>query len=317
MSKRATNKNQPENDARKPVAAKTTTPGAKKGAAVALDSVDEGRAFYVYCVGERDALARLSGAAALPDAIEDGATLELIEAEGLAAVASEVPLKDYGEGALRARLADAAWTATRALRHERVAEHFARRAGVVPLRFGSIYLKREGVARMLSDRGAQLREVLARVAGREEWGLNVYVERARLREEVTRLSARLRELSARAEASTPGQAYLLRKKIDALRDEESRAETRRAAAEVESRLSAASEATARLRVLKDEASEQGEMAARLAFLVRRESFDDFRAAAERLAAEYTPLGFRFELTGPWPPYNFAVTDEEKRVLQDD
>jgi hypothetical protein len=271
---------------------------------------EAGRAFYVYCVGERDALAALFGGA-MPDAIEDGAALELVESEGLAAVVSAVPLEDYGEGGLALRLGDAAWTATRALRHERVAEHFARRTPVVPLRFGAIYLERGGVARMLSERGAQFRAVLVRVGGREEWGLNVYVERARLREEVTRVSPRLREMSERAEGSAPGQAYLLRKKIEALRDEEGRAETRRVAAEVERRLDAASEGAARLRVLKDEASEEGELAARLAFLVRRDGFDAFRAAAETLAAEYTPLGFRFELTGPWPPYNFAEGAEVK------
>jgi hypothetical protein len=270
----------------------------------------EARAFYVYCVGERDALAPLFGGE-MPDAIEDGATLELVESEGLAAVVSAVPLEDYGEGGLALRLGDAAWTATRALRHERVAEHFARRTPVVPLRFGAIYLERERVGRMLSEKGAQLRAVLARVGGREEWGLNVYVERARLREEVTRVSPRLREMSERAEASTPGQAYLLRKKVESLRDEEARAETRRTAAEVERRLAAASDGAARLRVLKDEATEEGELAVRLAFLVRHEGFDAFRAAAEALAAEYTPLGFRFELTGPWPPYNFTEGAEGK------
>jgi len=78
-------------------------------------------------------------------------------------------------------------------------------------------------------------------------------------------------------------------------------------------MAASFEGAARLRVLKDEATEQGELAARLAFLVRRERFDDFREAAERLAAAYTPLGFRFELTGPWPAYNFAVVEEEGQV----
>ena len=273
---------------------------------------DGGRALYVYCVGERDALAPLFDAG-LPEAIEDGSGLEAIEAGGLAAVVSAVPLEVYGEGALAERLSDAAWTATRALRHERVAEHFARRAAVAPLRFGAIYLRREGVERMLAERGAQLRAVLARLGGREEWGLNVYVERARLREEVARLSARLRELAERAEGSAPGQAYLLRKKIESLRDEEARAETRRVAAEVESRLAGTSDGSVRLRVLKDEATEQGELAARLAFLVRREGFDAFRAAAERLAAAYTPHGFHFELTGPWPAYNFAVIDDEGQL----
>jgi hypothetical protein len=268
----------------------------------------DGRGLYVYCVGEREALAPLFGAE-LPESIEEGAGLEAVEAAGLSAVVSAVPLEVYGEGALDERLSDATWTATRALRHERVAEHFARRAAVVPLRFGAIYLRRGGVERMLSERAAQFREVLGRLRGREEWGLNVYVERGRLREEVTRLSARLREMAERADASTPGQAYLLRKKVEGLRDEEARAETRRVAREVEEKLAEAADGAARLRVLKDEATEQGELAARLAFLVRREGFGDFRAAAERLAADYTPLGFRFELTGPWPAYNFAVVEE--------
>ena len=292
MSKRATKKSRRE--------------GATGGAGDV-----EARAFYVYCVGESEALAPLFNEE-MPDAIEDDSRLEAVEAGGLTAVVSAVPLEVYGEGALGSRMADAAWTATRALRHQRVAEHFARRAAVAPLRFGSIYLRREGVASMLAGRASQLREVLARLGGREEWGLNVFVERARLREEVTRVSGRLRGLAAQAESATPGQAYLLRKKIEGLRDEEARAETRRVAQEVERRLAEASDGAARLRVHKDEAAEQGELAARLAFLVARDGFETFRDAAEGLAGEYTPLGFRFELTGPWPPYNFAAAGEERR-----
>ncbi|HEV3470480.1 MAG TPA: GvpL/GvpF family gas vesicle protein [Pyrinomonadaceae bacterium] len=269
-------------------------------------------ALYVYCVGFSDSLAPLVGEGG-PGAIEDAAPLELVGEGGLAAVVSAVPLADYGEEGLKARLADAAWTATRALRHERAVEHFARRAAVVPLRFGTIYLKRESVARMLAERAASLRAALARVEGREEWGVNLYVSRAVLRGEVERVSPRLRELAERAAASAPGQAYLLRKKIEAARDEETRAETRRAAAEAERRLRAVSEAAARLRVLKDEAAGQGEVAARLAFLVPRARFEEFRAAAEAVAADYAPLGFRLELTGPWPAYNFVAPGDEERL----
>jgi hypothetical protein len=272
---------------------------------------ESAQAFYVYCVGTRGALAALVGGG-LPGAIETESALELVGEGELSAVVSRVPLADYGEDALPSRLADATWTATRALRHERVVEHFARRAAVAPLRFGTIYLRREAVARMLDERGAQLASVIRRLEGRDEWGLNIYVERARLREEVKRLSARLRELEERAAAAPPGQAYLLRKKIEAARDEEARAGVRRVAAEVERRLAGASDGSARLRVLKDEATEQGELAARFAFLVPRETFDEFRASAESLAGEYTPLGFRFELTGPWPAYNFAASGEEEQ-----
>jgi hypothetical protein len=306
MSKRAPKQGR----TKKPVAERSSAGG---DASARADSAPPGDAagfgFYVYCVGRREELGPHVGAGA-PEAIETTSGLELIDAGELAAVTSRVPLEGYGEEGLASRLADPAWTATRALRHERVVEHFARQAAVVPLRFGTIYLRRESVARMLEERRAALRSVLPRLEGRDEWGVNLYVERGVLRGEVERVSPRLRELAERAAASGPGQAYLLRKKIEAARDEETRAETRRAATEVERRLAAASDGAARLRVLKDETGEQGEVAAKLAFLVARAKFGEFRAEAERLAAAYSPLGFRLELTGPWPAYNFVASGGE-------
>lgn len=289
---------------------KGRTKKASETRPAAHDDAPAGRGLYVYCVGRREELEPLFSAT-VPEAIEPDAGLELVGAGELAAVVSRVPLEDYGEEGLPARLADAAWTATRALRHERAVEHFARRTAVAPLRFGTIYLRRESVARMLKERAATLREVLARLVGREEWGVNLFVERGTLRSRIERVSPRLRELAERAASSAPGQAYLLRKKIEAARDDETRTEMRRVAAEVERRLRAASDASSRLRVLKDEAAGPDETAARLAFLVAAEGFDAFRAEAERLAAEYAPLGFRLELTGPWPAYNFVATGDEE------
>jgi hypothetical protein len=262
--------------------------------------------FYVYCIGEQEALAKVFEEA-LPAAIETDAVLEMISADTLAAVASPVPLADYGEDVLEERLGDATWTAIRAMRHEKIVEHFARRASVVPLRFGTIYLERENVAEMLSQKQADLRAIIERLRGREEWGLNVYYDRARLTENITTLSPRLREMTERASASTPGQSYLMRKKIDAMRETEARSEIKRIAGRVEGELSLVSEGAKRLRVLKDEGSAHGEVCAKFAFLVERARFDRFRAEAERLAKEHETAGFRLELTGPWPAYNFAIS----------
>ncbi|HYX43095.1 MAG TPA: GvpL/GvpF family gas vesicle protein, partial [Pyrinomonadaceae bacterium] len=173
------------------------------------------RGFYVYCVGERAALEPLFDAA-LPAPVEADASLELIADDALAAVCSVVALTDYGEEALQARLADATWTAVRAMRHERVVEHFARRASVVPLRFGTIYLARGGVEQMLAERRAELQGIIERLRGREEWCVNVYCDRAKLSAQLVLLSPRLRELSEQAARATPGQSYLLQKKIETL-----------------------------------------------------------------------------------------------------
>jgi hypothetical protein len=266
-------------------------------------------AFYVYCVGEGDTLAPLLEGD-LPAPIETPSSLEMIRGDGLAAITSAVPISDYGEQELQARLTDATWTAVRAMRHEGVVEYFARRAGVVPLRFGTIYLRRESVQKMLAERDAQFRRIIERLRGREEWGVNVYTDRAKLKAGIDGASPVLREMTERAATVTPGQAYLLRKKIETMRGDEARVAIKRVAVEVENELASVSEGAARLRVLKDEASEHGDLTVKLAFLVRCDLFDKFRAAAERLAEAHAPLGFRLELTGPWPAYNFA-NEEEK------
>jgi hypothetical protein len=263
-------------------------------------------AYYLYCVGATEALS-LIWEEEIPQPIEPGTAFVKIDNAGLSAVTSIVPLADYDEEALRERMASPTWLALRAMRHEKVVEHFSRRASVVPLRFGTIYLHRENVELMMEERHDELLAIIERLRGSEEWGLNVYSDRARLMEEIVSLSPRLRELSEQAARVSPGQSYLMRKKIDSMREAEARAETRRVAAAIEQELlSAAASASARLRVLKDEGGEQGEVAAKLAFLVQRERFADFRAAAERLAEVYAGAGFKLELTGPWPAYNFAA-----------
>ena len=244
---------------------------------------EEAAALYVYCVGERAELEPLLSDEGVPPAIEESDGLEAVGAGALAAVVSAVPLADYGEAALEARMKDAAWTATRAMRHERAVEFFARRAGVVPLRFGTIYLTRARVAAMLDERGAELASVLGRLRGREEWGVNVYFDRARLKESVVELSPRLRELSEQASAAAPGQAYLLRKKIDAMRADEARAEVRRVAA----RWSAAQRALPRApRACASSRTSRASTATwRQARLPRRaRRFPEFRAAAESARA---------------------------------
>ncbi len=262
-------------------------------------------AFYIYCIGEREELSPLFEHDA-PDAIEPDATLQLIAVDKLAAAASVVPLSDYSEDAIAARLSDPAWVAPRAMRHEKILEHFAERASIVPLRFGTIYLKDDGVLQMLNERQAELLDIIERLRGKEEWGVNIFCDRAKLLEAITTLSPALREMSERAAASSAGQAYLLRKKIEAQRADETRAEIRRVIADIERELSALSDGATRLRVRQAEGAEHGDLSAKLAFLVKRERFEDFRAGAEKLAEEREAAGFRLELTGPWPAYNFVT-----------
>ncbi|HWP42723.1 MAG TPA: GvpL/GvpF family gas vesicle protein [Blastocatellia bacterium] len=278
------------------------TDSSKKRKSSAPDP-DAGRALYIYCIGEREALRKLFDDS-LPEAIEEGAVVEMIEAGDLAAVSSAVSRAEYGEEALQIKLADPVWTAVRAMRHEKIVEHFASRATIIPLRFATIYLSRERIVEMISERREELALIIERLRGREEWAVNLYCDFRALTEAIATTSPRLRELGERADRSSPGQAYLLRKKLEAMKTDEARAETKRVAGEVKERLAALSEASTSLRVMKGEPGEQGEVVAKLAFLISRDRFEEFRDAAEELAREHRSA-FRIEMTGPWPAYNFS------------
>jgi hypothetical protein len=93
-------------------------------------------AFYVYCIAGRAAAAELPPET-LPSAIEEDSKLQWIVSGDLAALSSEVPLASYNEESLADHLSEAQWTAARAMRHETIAEYVAKRAAIVPLRFGT------------------------------------------------------------------------------------------------------------------------------------------------------------------------------------
>jgi hypothetical protein len=63
-------------------------------------------------------------------------------------------------------------------------------------------------------------------------------------------------------------------------------------------------------VFKREMTEQGEVVAKLAFLVPKSRLADFRALAERLAQRHRTSGFQLEMTGPWPAYNFSTVVDD-------
>ena len=261
-------------------------------------------AYYVYCIAESAAAAQLP-VDSLPAAIEEDARLEWVTGNKLAALASQVPRATYSEESLADNLTDATWTAIRAMRHETVVEYVAKRASVIPLRFGTIYLDRSGIERMLTGKGSELEDIIEHLRGLEEWGVNVYSDRAVLLSSITSVSPVLRDLVERAQQAPPGQSYLMQKKIEALKVDEARAAVNRIVDQVEEKLKTQADEARRLRILKVETTEHGELKAKFAFLVRRSGFEEFRDAAEHLARENQSAGIRLELTGPWPVYNFV------------
>jgi hypothetical protein len=239
-----------------------------------------------------------------PEGLENGHLLEFVSSAEFVAVVSPVPLSHYGEKAIQGSLSNAAWAATRAMRHERVVEFFASRCPLIPLRFGTIYLDRMSVERMLSSRALEFRSMMKSLRGRQEWGVLIYSDHAALISNIVSKNAEIQPLLERAAVAPPGQSYLLAKQIEALKARTARQEISAAIARMKEELDVSSEQSVS-GPPERRRTEHGELIARLSFLVQSRRFGRFRATAERLAGVYLSSGFHIELVGPMPPYSFV------------
>jgi hypothetical protein len=172
---------------------------------------------------------------------------------------------------------------------------------VVPLRFGTIYRGREHVELMLDERDQELRETIERVRGHVELGVKAWVDLATLGQS---LGADERPLEGGA-----GSAYLQRRQREHEVSRELTARCIELAQEAHSRLGAIAVAAVSNRPQPRELTGRSEsMVLNGAYLVPGGD-ERLRDEVERLSAEHAGLGVSYELTGPWPPHNFAGESE--------
>jgi hypothetical protein len=257
-------------------------------------------AWYVYGI--------VDAAAAAPTRSGLEGAVALVPEGPVAALVSRVPLSEYAEEPVRARLEDPAWLEEKARAHEAVLEDALHAGPVVPFRFLTLYRDEEELRAFLTRRGADLHGVLERIRGKVELGVKAFVDPERLAPALARESEAVRELDAAIEAAAPGKAYLLRRQRDQLVHEQRARLLRDFAQTSHARLSAAADAAVSNPPQPRELSGRSEeMVLNGAYLV---PVDDARlsAAVAALEGEFGSFGVEFELTGPWPPYNFVPRD---------
>jgi hypothetical protein len=231
----------------------------------------------------------------------------LVEGE-LAAVVGGVPSAEFEEAPLNEHLRDLAWLAPRAAQHQAVnASLLEWGDALLPLSFGTVYRRPDGVLRMLRDGARDFASRLEAVRGRTEWVATLQRDAAAATAALETLSPAVRALQAEAAASAPGRAYLLRRRLADLRRDELRALDARVAGEVETQLGAWVERSVAEPMAEGAAA--GATQARLSLLVTREREGALLDAAARVNATWRPRGYRLELSGPWPPYRFAGARE--------
>jgi hypothetical protein len=255
--------------------------------------------YYVYAVVPSTAAIRSAPAGV------DGLPVELTTEGNVAALVSRVSAAAYGAG-LDDRIADVAWLAPRATAHDAVMTWASDSGPVVPLPLLSLFRSEAAVRDMLVERHGELTSLLAHVARGREYGVRIFRLDDELRGVLGAFSPSIAALEAdAAAAASPGQGYLLTRKLEAARKDELRRVAGSVATAAFADLASRSLESVQEPPPKSTSDQTGAAILNAAFLVAHDRVDDFRSAVTAFVRDYERRGFRVEFTGPWPPYHFA------------
>jgi len=269
----------------------------------AVEHLPDSQGYYVYGITENSHL--LEGLS--EKGIDPAYTVFALPCQTIQAIVSQVSLQEFGQEALKANLNDPLWLETKVRAHQAVLETASVGGALIPMKFCTIYLSEARVQEMLAGYHDHFGETLKRLSGKQERGMKIFCGRDMLTRRVEETSENVKALKAEIAGKSNGVAYFARRKLDAAISEEVERLSDECAQSSHDRLAACA-AEARVTPLqsKEVTGRDEEMVLNGAYLVSKEKMTVFQSELESLENEYSPLGFIYELTGPWPPYNFVT-----------
>lgn len=257
---------------------------------------------YVYCISDRQ-----------PELGKhpDFEGLRCILTRGIFTVVKMVPNSEFSEENLKKNLSDLGWLDTNAREHIRTISLLMEDYNVIPFNFGTIYNSQDSLLRFLEDYYDSLIEKIEYISGKEEWGIKMYFNRTMLIEQIDELSMEAADLEKQIMASSPGKAFLLRRKKSELIESEMNRLTKSYGQDYFNQLKKISEATMLNNLLPKELTGRDDtMILNASFLLYKDKASDFTATLNFLREKCVGFGFDIEFTGPWPPFSFISIKEK-------
>ena len=236
--------------------------------------------------------------------------VQLLESAGLVAVVRPVRLADFTPAALEQQLRSESDLEAMVRSHHRIIETIHAEQAILPAKFGVVYTSVRDIVSALQSAHDSLLRQLDRLEGCDEWAVHVYADRATARERMAAADAQVQRLRRECAESRPGRAYFLERQLRDELEALTQQELSSLALQTFDRLAS----SAVVGQMNDAAAggntRTGEVEIlRASFLVWRDVAAHF-VEEVRCVAEQTEC-LRCECSGPWPPYSFAVGDEEQ------
>jgi len=226
--------------------------------------------------------------------------------QGLYAVTSKVSTDEFSEENLKKNLADLEWIKTKASIHEKVIETIMQNSCVIPFKFGTIFNTEENLKTMLKKHIREFKNTLTYLEGKEEWGVKIYCDIDKLKENLIREDKELLNIDKEIDSASPGKAFILKKKKVELVNTSVNKKLNDYGQLIFEKLNQHGIESRINKLLPKEVTERKEeMILNSAFLIKKNKVENFMKTESALKEIFEEMGLFLDCTGPWPPYNFT------------
>ncbi len=230
--------------------------------------------------------------------------------QDIEAIVSEVSLKEFGSKEIQKRAAeDLEWIKDKALMHEKAIETAMNNSDgiIIPMKFGTIFKNREGLTSSLKKDYLKFKNLLGSLQGKEERSVKIYCKSELFENEIKKKSPTIQKKLKEIKHLPAGRQYFLEEEINEMAKREARNSVNNYIPLFLEGLKRLAEEMKENKILGKELTQRNDpMVFNGAFLVKKEKVDKFQKEIQKLQAEYEKIGFTFESSGPWPPYNFVA-----------
>ena len=225
-------------------------------------------------------------------------------------VVKYVSIEEFSEENFKRNLSDIKWIETNARDHIEVINALMSQNTVIPFKFGTIFLTEVSLKKFITDYSDSLIDNFHHIEGTEEWSVKIYCDRKLLSIQIDELSEESAALEKQIMASSPGKAYLLKRKKGELIENEMDRICKSYGQNYYNEFKNLSASTRLNNLLPKEFTGRDDtMILNAAFLVSKTKVSNFINTVATLREKAGNSGFFIETTGPWPPFSFIYIKE--------
>ena len=256
---------------------------------------------YVYCLSDSQPV--------VPETIELKDLKSLVFGDFHVAV-KYVSSEEFSEENFKKNLSDIEWLENNAREHVEVINGLMARDTVIPFKFGTIFHAEDSLKKFITNYSDSLLENFNHIKEKEEWSVKIYCDRKLLSEQIDELSEETAALEKQIMSSSPGKAFLLKRKKSELIENEMDRICKSYGQNYYNEFKNLSVSTNLNNLLPKEFTGRGDtMILNAAFLVSKTKVNDFINTVDTLREKEGNSGFFIETTGPWPPFSFIYIKE--------